>query len=41
MMIKDIDIFQAAWGTGSDPDPSGIWARDAVFNYPRWVNRSK
>ena len=36
---KSIDIFQAAWGTGSDPDPSGIWARDAVFNYPRWVNR--
>ena len=36
---KSIDIYQAAWGTGSDPDPSGIWARDAVFNYSRWVNR--
>lgn len=36
---KDIDLYQAAWGTGTDPDPSGIWARDAAFNYPRWVNR--
>lgn len=36
---KDIDMYQAAWGTGTDPDPSGIWARDAAFNYPRWVNR--
>ena len=36
---KDIDMYQAAWGTGSDPDPSGLWARDAAFNYPRWVNR--
>lgn len=34
-----IDLYQAAWGTGTDPDPSGIWARDAAFNYPRWVNR--
>lgn len=34
----EIDVYQAAWGTGSDPDPSGIWARDAAFNYPRWVN---
>ena len=31
-------MYQAAWGTGSDPDPSGLWSRDAVFNYPRWVN---
>lgn len=35
---KNIDMYQAAWGTGSDPDPSGLWSRDAVFNYTRWVN---
>lgn len=35
----NIDIYQAAWGTGSDPDPSGLWAREAAFNFPRWVNR--
>ncbi|MFD0049043.1 oligopeptide ABC transporter substrate-binding protein [Actinomycetes bacterium NPDC127524] len=33
-----VDIYQAAWGTGSDPDPSGIWAKEAPFNYTRWVN---
>ncbi len=41
MVEKDnpkIDIFAAAWGTGSDPDPSGIWAKNAPFNYVRWVN---
>ena len=35
---KDIDMYLGAWGTGSDPDPSGLWARDAAFNYTRWVN---
>lgn len=35
---KEMDMYQAAWGTGTDPDPSGLWARDAVFNYPRWIN---
>jgi peptide/nickel transport system substrate-binding protein len=33
-----IDIFQAAWGVGSDPDPSGIHGRTAAFNYSRWTN---
>ncbi|WP_409305146.1 oligopeptide ABC transporter substrate-binding protein [Peribacillus sp. SCS-155] len=34
-----IDIYMGAWGTGSDPDPSGLWATTAPFNYPRWVNK--
>ncbi|EJR46590.1 hypothetical protein IIM_04728 [Bacillus cereus VD107] len=41
MIKKDdpkIDIFGGAWGTGSDPDLSGLWAKDASFNYGRWVN---
>lgn len=33
-----IDLFQAAWGTGSDPDPEGLWGRSAVFNYTRYVS---
>jgi peptide/nickel transport system substrate-binding protein len=33
-----VDVFAGAWGTGSDPDPSGIWANNAQFNYPRWIN---
>lgn len=41
MIEKDdpkVDIYLAAWGTGSDPDPSGIWHSQATFNYIRWVN---
>lgn len=41
MIQKDdskVDMFQAAWRIGSDPDPSGIWHSDQAFNYPRWVN---
>ena len=35
---KEMDMYLAAWGTGSDPDPSGIWASTSTFNYSRWVN---
>ncbi|MGE7602154.1 oligopeptide ABC transporter substrate-binding protein [Peribacillus sp. NPDC097675] len=41
MLKKDsdkVDIYQAAWGVASDPDPSGLWSRQAQFNYTRWVN---
>lgn len=33
-----IDIYQAAWGTGSDPDPSGLYGRTASFNYTRYTS---
>ncbi|MFC5601800.1 oligopeptide ABC transporter substrate-binding protein [Sporosarcina koreensis] len=33
-----IDIYQGAWGTGSDPDPSGLYGRTASFNYSRFTN---
>lgn len=33
-----IDIYQGAWGTGSDPDPSGLYGRTASFNYTRWTS---
>ncbi|WP_318616638.1 oligopeptide ABC transporter substrate-binding protein [Sporosarcina sp. YIM B06819] len=33
-----IDIYQGAWGTGSDPDPSGLYGRTASFNYPHYVS---
>jgi peptide/nickel transport system substrate-binding protein len=41
MLEKDdpkIDVYLSAWGVGSDPDPSGIWAKEAGFNYKRWVH---
>ncbi|WP_153731149.1 oligopeptide ABC transporter substrate-binding protein [Sporosarcina obsidiansis] len=34
----NVDIFQGAWGTGSDPDPSGLYGRTALFNYSRYTN---
>ena len=34
----DIDIYQGAWGVGSDVDPSGLYARTAAFNYPRFAS---
>ena len=41
-MIKaddpEIDIYQAAWGTGSDPNPTGLYGEDASFNYTRYVD---
>ncbi|WP_313232244.1 oligopeptide ABC transporter substrate-binding protein [Tissierella praeacuta] len=35
---KDIDIYMAAWVTGSNPDPLGLYGRDAMFNYPRFAS---
>lgn len=35
---KKIDMYAAAWGTGSDPDQSGLWVKNAYFNYTRWVD---
>ncbi|MFC5590062.1 oligopeptide ABC transporter substrate-binding protein [Sporosarcina soli] len=33
-----IDLFQAAWGTGTDPDPAGLYGRQAAFNYSRYTS---
>ncbi|MEN2767189.1 oligopeptide ABC transporter substrate-binding protein [Ornithinibacillus xuwenensis] len=32
------DIFQGAWGTGTDVNPAGIFAGNSPANYPRWTN---
>ncbi|MFV8807818.1 oligopeptide ABC transporter substrate-binding protein [Aerococcus urinaeequi] len=34
---ENIDIYQAAWGTGTDPAPNGLYARNSAFNYTRWA----
>lgn len=34
----DIDIFQGAWGTGSNVDPSGLFGKEALFNFSRFQN---
>ena len=33
-----IDIYQAAWGTGTDPNPYGLYSKYTSFNLPRWDN---
>ncbi|MGO4936583.1 oligopeptide ABC transporter substrate-binding protein [Fundicoccus sp. Sow4_H7] len=32
-----IHVYQGAWGTGGDPNPSGLYGRDSLFNYTRWA----
>ncbi|MDO4710666.1 MAG: oligopeptide ABC transporter substrate-binding protein [Peptostreptococcaceae bacterium] len=33
-----IDVFMGAWSTGSNPEPSGLYGRDAQFNYSRYAS---
>ncbi|PRO64199.1 peptide ABC transporter substrate-binding protein [Alkalicoccus urumqiensis] len=36
---ENIDLFLGAWGLATaDPDPSGLWRSDDLWNYTRWVN---
>ena len=32
----EIDVYQAAWSTGTDPNPNGLWGPNAAFNYTRF-----
>lgn len=32
-----IQVYQGAWGTGGDPNPTGLYGRTAQFNYTRWA----
>ncbi|WAA11781.1 oligopeptide ABC transporter substrate-binding protein [Fervidibacillus halotolerans] len=34
----NVDLYQGAWGTGTDPDPYGLYSKTALFNFPRYVN---
>lgn len=35
---KDIDMFMAAWGTGTNPSPMGLYSKEAQFNFSRIVS---
>ena len=41
-MVQDddpkVDIYAAAWGTGTDVDPYGLYGRDVPFNYSHFVS---
>ena len=32
----EVDVFQAAWGTGTDPNPTGLYSKNAAFNFSRF-----
>ncbi|HEM3614982.1 TPA: oligopeptide ABC transporter substrate-binding protein [Streptococcus suis] len=34
----NIDMFAGGWGTGHDPNPTGLYGPDAPFNYSRFVS---
>ncbi|WP_067729002.1 oligopeptide ABC transporter substrate-binding protein [Oceanobacillus damuensis] len=34
----DIDIYQGAWGTGTDVDQNGLYGRSAAYNYTRYAS---
>ncbi len=33
----DIDVFMAGWSTGSNPEPSALYGKNALFNYIRFT----
>lgn len=35
---KDIDMYIAAWGTGTNPSPIGLYGKEAQFSYSRFVS---
>lgn len=34
----EIDIFMAAWGTGTNPSPSGLYSKSAQYNFSRYTS---
>lgn len=34
----EIDMYMAAWGTGTNPSPNGLYGKEAAFNYSRYVS---
>lgn len=33
-----VEMYSAAWGVGSNPEPTGLYGKVAQFNLLRWVN---
>lgn len=32
----EVDVFEAGWGVGADPTPTGLYGPNAPFNFPRY-----
>lgn len=35
---SEVDVYQAAWGLSSAPNPAGLYGREAAFNYSRFTS---
>lgn len=35
---QNIDVYAAGWSTGYDPNPTGLYGADAMFNYTHFVS---
>lgn len=33
-----VELFNGVWGLASDPDPTGLWRENDLWNYPRWTS---
>lgn len=31
-----VELFNGVWGLSNDPDPTGLWRKNDLWNYPRW-----
>lgn len=36
----EIDIFMAAWGTGTNPSPAGLYSKTAQYNFSRYTSET-
>ncbi|MFV0560697.1 MAG: oligopeptide ABC transporter substrate-binding protein [Enterococcus sp.] len=34
----EIDVYQGAWGVGTDPSPMGLYGENSAFNYTRFAS---
>lgn len=34
----NVDVYMGAWSVGIDVDPTGLYGRDALFNFPRYAS---
>lgn len=35
---ENIDVYFGAWSTGTNPEPYGLYGKEAVWNFPRFVD---
>lgn len=34
----NVDVYMGAWTVAIDVDPTGLYGRDALYNFPRWAS---